>query len=262
MRLGDDAQRDVADYAEQKLKEHSVVDNVIAEASRAQSRIGVWVSIINALRISSVIEIGVWKGEFAQDILHLCESVTRYVMVDPWQNLSDWNKPANVSQAAFDAVYKEAMARTDFAIDKREVLRDTARNALRIVTNDSIDFAYIDGDHTLRGITIDLINVYAKIKQGGVIGGDDFTTNIWQHDTNYDPTFVCPFAIYFAEAMDVPIYALPYNQFAILKRSDLGFRLIDVAAGYSDLSFHRMMQLPNRRPKTFFERLVALKRRS
>lgn len=160
-------------------------------------------------------------------------------MVDPWANLPDWNKPFNVDAEMFDDVYAEAMDKTAFASRRVVVLRGRLKEVIDEIPDESLDFAYIDGDHTLRGITIDLIRLFPKMKRNGLIGGDDFTPNPWQHDTRFEPTLVCPFSIYFAEAMDIPIVALPFSQFLIQKRADASFSFVDLTGKYSDLSLNK-----------------------
>jgi hypothetical protein len=91
----------------------------------------------------------------------------------------------------------------------------------------------------LRGIVIDLIRVLPKIRQGGFIGGDDFTDTPWQHDFRFEPTLVCPFGVYFAEAMNLPIVALPFNQFLIHKDSAEGFSFVDTTGRYGDISLNK-----------------------
>jgi hypothetical protein len=51
---------------------------------------------------------------------------------------------------------------------------------------------------------------------GGILAGDDFCPSVWQHGLEFEPTLVFPLAVYFAEAMGCTIYALPYDQFAML----------------------------------------------
>jgi len=206
----------------------------------AKSRIDLWSEIIRASNIQTMLEVGVWKGEYAQQLLEQFEFIKQYYMIDPWANLPDWNKPFNVSSKVFDDVYDEAMKRTEFASSKRIVLRGTTNTVIDRIPDNSVDFAYIDGDHTLRGITIDLNKVFPKIKEGGLIGGDDFTTTPWQHGIRYEPTLVCPFAIYFSEAMDLPIVSLPFNQFVIQKRSNANFAFVDTTGSYSDVSLNRL----------------------
>ena len=64
---------------------------------RCTSRIDIWVEFVNLHNIESMVEIGVYKGDFAERIL--CEGATikTYHMVDSWRNLEGWNKPANTS---------------------------------------------------------------------------------------------------------------------------------------------------------------------
>jgi hypothetical protein len=152
-----------------------------------------------------------------------CPAIERYFMIDPWRPLERWNKPLNVSPAEFDACLEDAMVRTETHAGKRVVLRGTTLEMIDQIPDDGLDFAYIDGDHTLRGITIDLLSIWPKLKPGGIIGGDDFVPSVWQHPARYEPTLVFPYAVYFAEAMDVPITALPYEQFMIEKRSPFSF---------------------------------------
>lgn len=204
----------------------------LATLAAAPSRIDLWVRAIEAAGVRTMAEIGVWKGAFARQLLERCRSVERYFMIDPWAALPDWNKPLNVAQARFDAVYAEAMANTDFARERRTVLRGKTKDVAGMIPDGALDFAYIDGDHTLRGVTIDLQRMLPKVRAGGLLGGDDFSPNPWQHDARYEPTLVFPYAVYFAEAMDLPVAALPYDQFLIRNAPDEGFSFTDLTGRY------------------------------
>ena len=206
----------------------------------AVSRIQLWGRVLSAANAKNMAEVGVWKGDFAKLVLEQCKFIERYYMIDPWANLPDWNKPFNVDEKIFEDVYAEAMNITAFASSKIVVLRGRTKEVVDEIPDESLDFAYIDGDHTLRGITIDLIKLLPKIKKDGFIGGDDFTPNPWQHDMRFEPTLVCPFSIYFAEAMDLPIIALPFNQFLMQKRSDIPFSFVDYTGKYGDISLNKL----------------------
>jgi hypothetical protein len=178
----------------------------------------------------------VWRGEFAERILAKCLGITRYYMLDPWQHLDRWKKPANVDQAMFDEIYLDAIRRTDFAADRRIVLRGRTVDVIEQIPNESLDIAYIDADHTLKGISIDLIRSYPKVRAGGIIGGDDYSPTIWQHTKEFEPTLVCPFASYFAESVGAPLVIYPRNQFAMIKPDGFGcdFRIIDSTGRYGE----------------------------
>jgi|SRR5437868_2790994 len=128
------------------------------------------------------------------------------------------------------------MKKTQFASAKIVVLRGRTKEVVGNTPDNSVDFAYIDGDHTLRGITIDLINLLPKVRIGGLLGGDDFTNDPWLQGLRYEPTLVCPFSVYFAEAMNLPIVALPFSQFILQKRLNSSFTFIDTTGEYGNLS--------------------------
>lgn len=180
-------------------------------------------------------------------------------MIDPWAHLPDWNKPMNVDREEFNRVYDEAMQKTAFASAKIVVLRGRTREVIDSIPDGSLDFAYVDGDHTLRGITVDLIKVLPKIKEGGFIGGDDFARDPWQHPARFEPTLVCPFSVFFAEAMHLPIVGLPFDQFLIQRHPAAGFTFTDTTGKYGNLSLNRLgLGWANRGPLWWAKR--ALKR--
>jgi hypothetical protein len=143
-------------------------------------------------------------------------------------------KPANHPDIQLEAYYQESMAKTDFAAGKRVVLRGKTVDVIGQIPDQELDFAYIDGDHTLKGITIDLISVYPKLKLGGYLTGDDFTSSICEHRTTFEPTLVFPLSVYFAEAVGATIFALPHSQFCIRKTVERCFSFIDLTGEYGD----------------------------
>ena len=208
------------------------------------SREDLWKTILREQSVRTMAEIGVWKGDFSAFILSNVQQIETYYMVDPWQKLSDWNKPFNVEPEVFDQVYNEMVDKTSFAADKLRILKGRTKNAVNTIPDESLDFAYIDGDHTLRGITIDLIKILPKIKTGGFIGGDDLVPTPWQHDARFEPTLVFPYCVYFAEAMDLPISALGHNQFLIEKNEKVGFSFNDLTGSFKDLSLGKLFCPP------------------
>jgi len=195
----------------------------------ARDRFEFWINFINTLGVRNAVEIGVFRGDFAEQILRNCECLEKYYMLDPWRNLEAWDKPANTNNEIFEQLMQRSLEKTAFASDKRVVLRGKTTEVIDAIPDGSLDFAYIDGDHTLKGITIDLIRAFPKVKTNGFIGGDDFCAGKLQHFPEHEPTLIFPFAIYFAEAVAARIYTLPYDQFLIEKTTDGIFELIDLA---------------------------------
>jgi len=205
-----------------------------AIASRSDSRQNFWMEFINSSGVQQAAEIGVYRGDFALTLLQSCPGLARYYMIDPWKHLTDWNKPANHPDAQLETYYQEAMAKTDFAREKRVVLRGKTVDVIESIPNEALDFAYIDGDHTLRGITIDLVSVYPKMRTGGFLCGDDFCPSIWEHQSSFEPTLVFPLAVHFAEAAGATIFALPHAQFCLQKTAERNFSFVDLTGNYGD----------------------------
>jgi hypothetical protein len=201
--------------------------------SHSDSRLEFWVELIQSLGVQRMAEVGVYRGDFATGVLRRCESLTTYYMVDPWRHLTGWNKPANHDDLLLEQFYQEAKAKTDFAAGKRVILRGKTIEVIDQIPDGELDLAYIDADHTLKGIAIDLIRVYPKVRAGGFLGGDDFTISIWEHAASFEPTLVFPFAVYFAEAVGATIYALPYSQFCLQKTSCAQFAFVDLTGQYN-----------------------------
>jgi hypothetical protein len=228
---------------------HALLARIAAESA---SRPQLWSSFLAATNLARVAEVGVWKGGFAAAMLASCPAIETYVMVDPWRHLDEWNKPANVDGDTFEAIRLEAMAKTEFAASRRRVLRGTTLEVIDEIEDASLDFAYIDGDHTLRGIVTDLIAMRPKIRPGGFLGGDDFCADVWQHGPAFEPTLVFPLAVHVALAIRATIYALPFDQFLIAmpNGSEPGGGFVDLAGGYRSLDLGRKFGRRTRRSAT------------
>ncbi|MFD0762109.1 class I SAM-dependent methyltransferase [Lutibacter aestuarii] len=203
------------------------------------NRFQFWNEFLTSKELRVVAELGVYKGDFSKYILENENAIEKYFMLDPWRNLEDWNKPANTNNLEFEKFYQETMQKTNFASEKRIVLRGKTTEVIDKIEDKSLDFMYIDGDHTLKGITIDLNTSWNKIKKTGFIGGDDFCPSIWQHNESFEPTLIFPYAIYFAEAMNVKIFALPFNQF-LIDKSQKGFEFINLSG--KDYNKHNLLE--------------------
>lgn len=234
-----------------------IVENCI---DRSNSRFELWINFLNSIKAKNLAELGVYKGDFAARLLKNCDSIEKYYMIDPWRHLDDWNKPANKEDNIFEKFLSETKSKTDFASEKRIVLRGKTTEVVEKIADGELDFAYIDGDHTLKGISIDLIRLFPKVKDGGWIGGDDFSNTVWQHSTKFEPTLVFPFAVYFAEAVDAKIYALPNSQFLLAKDSKQSFSFIDLTGEYENIGLReqfipdKISQVKNKQRFVFWRR--------
>jgi predicted O-methyltransferase YrrM len=229
-------------------------------AAAAASRMELWPRFVNEVGAATVAEIGVYRGAFAARMLAECPDISRYFMIDPWRHLPDWNKPANKPDRVFERYFQESLEKTSAWAEKRVVLRGRTADVIGEIPDGALDFAYVDGDHTLRGITIDLVKAFPKVRAGGWIAGDDFSPSIWQHSEAYEPTLVCPFAIYFAEATGSRIYALPYKQF-LIEKTGAAYELVDLTGRYGALDLRGQLVRNDAEPPGRTRRLARRIRR-
>jgi len=205
-----------------------MIDDFSPHALVATDRTDLWRRILRERGVVRMAEIGVWRGEYAAAMLRECPAIEAYYLIDPWRPLDRWNKPLNVGTAEFDRAFRTATDAVAFAGPRAVVLRGTTLEVADRIPDGSLDAVYVDGDHTLRGITIDLVRMLPKLRPGGLLGGDDFFADPWHHGPAFEPTLVAPFAVHFAEAMGLPIVALPFRQFAIPNRPE-GFSFTNLS---------------------------------
>jgi predicted O-methyltransferase YrrM len=212
----------------------SIDEDIAGCLANTNDRLAFWTELANRRQVETVCEIGVFRGVFAAHLLENVPGIRKYYLLDPWRKLDHWKKPANRKNDKFQRIYKRAMKAVEPYSRVTEVLRGTTTEKIGEIKDGTLDLAYVDGDHTLRGVSIDLIKVYPKLKPGGLLAGDDFISSIFQHGEKFEPTLVFPFAVYFAEAVGCPIWGLPNNQFLIVKDEAAGFEFTDLTGKYED----------------------------
>lgn len=114
-------------------------------------------------------EIGVWKGRFSNSLckanpdLHL-------ICVDIWNPYRGYKD--HVVEEHIEAAYKQARE----TLDKYgcEFIRKFSMDALIDVTDESLDFVYIDANHDFINVLNDLRGWSRKVRKGGIISGHDY----------------------------------------------------------------------------------------
>jgi len=113
-------------------------------------------------------EIGVFKGGFSRHIIDRTKPRLHH-MIDPW---SVWSESENH--------YEEV--KTKFAAEVAEgtaiLHKDFSENIAKTINDRSLDWVYIDGDHSYEGAMKDLVNFAPKVKSGGLVLGHDYVDHI------------------------------------------------------------------------------------
>lgn len=108
-------------------------------------------------------EIGVSAGGFGELLLPHCQLL---FLVDPW--CSPARQAVRDEEARFVAdVYKN---------DSNVIIaRERSDQFIPKLSDNSVDFFYLDGCHRYETVIMDLTTGYQKLKRGGYITGDDFS---------------------------------------------------------------------------------------
>lgn len=116
------------------------------------------------------VEIGVSGGWNAESILETL-LIEKLFLIDPYQPYIEEGK--RISREKYLPQAKERLARFG---DKVQFIIKQSADAIEDI-QDGLDFVFIDGNHTYEYVKQDITLYYPKVRNGGVIGGDDFTSD-------------------------------------------------------------------------------------
>lgn len=124
-------------------------------------------------------EIGVFSGVMSRELLK-ADPALSLMMVDSWEgqgqayagDSGDWH--ATLTQDAQDEFLRQTRKRVAFAGDRAQIIRKRSTEALTDIADQSLDFVFIDADHSYHGCKADIAGWFAKVKPGGWLGGHDY----------------------------------------------------------------------------------------
>lgn len=126
------------------------------------------------------VEVGIYKGFTAEKVVEARPNLI-YHMIDPWN--SEEADPSYIDSGAEDAVLLQAEMEENYlrVVEKiapyqgrAHIYRMKSIRAADYFDSKSVDFVFIDGDHSYDGAKRDIAAWYPKIKSGGWIGGHDY----------------------------------------------------------------------------------------
>lgn len=114
------------------------------------------------------VEVGVWRGQMSEELLRRAPSLFLY-MVDPW--VGEHQPRSGRSQ---DDLIAETKRRTASAEGRTEIVRLPSVEAAVTFEDASLDFVFIDGDHTYEAVVADIEAWLPKVRPGGLLCGHDY----------------------------------------------------------------------------------------
>lgn len=138
--------------------------NKISWSSRSQLP-----EILNSLGLTGAgAEIGVQRGHHARQILDAWKGERLYC-VDSWTA-----DGINHTQAAHESCYEEAKLTLAHFVDRAVIMRMPSLMAAQAIPRGSLDFVYIDADHSYNSVRDDISCWWPRVKSGGILAGHDW----------------------------------------------------------------------------------------
>lgn len=124
------------------------------------------------------VEIGSFRGQNARSLLQQRDNLS-LTMVDPWGNVQDTYKRtrdplASLPQRKWEGLYAHCQKLMEFAGDRVTLLREFSQDAVHEYGEQSLDFVFIDAEHSEAAVYQDIISWVPKIKPGGLLCGHDY----------------------------------------------------------------------------------------
>jgi len=132
--------------------------------------------IVDRLGIKDMVEVGVLHGALSVAILDKCPQVRSYYLVDPWQPFTD---PPSYSQEIWDRRYAAVESKMEQYGNRVHVLRLTSLEAAKRLKPGSLDFVYIDGNHSFKYVDEDIKIWWSKVRSTGCLAGHDIKKPRW-----------------------------------------------------------------------------------
>jgi hypothetical protein len=121
-----------------------------------------------------IVEIGIAGGHFTKQIVATVRGLESLHCIDPWKHFeTGYEDACNLSQAEQDERYRQFCK--DVEDDYRIIpVRAMSHDAAAITDPDTIDFIYLDANHSFDAVMRDLTCWWPNLKSGGIFAGHDY----------------------------------------------------------------------------------------
>lgn len=148
-------------------------------------------NLLGKLGFNKGVEVGVQRGYFSTT---LCKANVELKLscIDPWASGS------NLGKARQERIYAQAL--DNLAPYNITILKQFSLDAVKSFSDNSLDFVYIDGDHSFNAAVQDIIHWTPKVKKGGIVAVHDYhhqcgmdvvyAVNAYTHCHHIDPWYI------------------------------------------------------------------------
>ncbi len=131
----------------------------------------------NNLGWKTGVELGVWKGQTFKYLIENCPDlkltgIDLYAPQPSNQGPEKWTKGENGHTWNHEIYYKNLIAFCE-KNPRGSIIKDYTVNASKYVEDASLDFVFIDADHSYEGVRNDIEAWLPKVRPGGYLIGHD-----------------------------------------------------------------------------------------
>lgn len=112
-------------------------------------------------------EVGVCFGHFS---LILCQSIPGLELIA----IDSWNTRQNIKREHAFKASGEEYARSVLAPYRATIIKKRSMDAVKDFEDESLDFVFIDADHSYSAVKEDIREWSKKVRSGGIVSGHDY----------------------------------------------------------------------------------------
>lgn len=173
-----------------QLPGYRLIDRLTSRTARRAAKRDFLFEVVP--RGGTVIEVGVFDGDFSERILALNEP-RKLHLVDPWFTKDDGSlfdgptqqfSSARQAADALEGQYQHVARRFagEISSGRIEVHRTLSHLAAPQFPDEHFDWIYVDASHFYDDVKVDIQAFWPKLKRGGYMAGDDYDRRgIWEH---------------------------------------------------------------------------------
>ena len=118
-------------------------------------------------------EIGVWTG--VHTLFYLKELDIKCVfLIDPYIGYENYDPVKEFRMKNLEIAEQAAHARLQGYEQRIKWIKKKSAEAVEFIADNSLDFVYIDGNHSFDSVMEDILLYYPKLKKGGLLSGHDY----------------------------------------------------------------------------------------
>lgn len=126
--------------------------------------------IVKNFKFTTFVELGTWKGHSITYLAKITNNKSKIFAVDIWD---DWKSDYNIFNGGLYSIYNKYLIDNNVRskiVDIKSISWEASKN----FDDESVDFIFIDADHSYQSVINDIESWLPKMKKNSIISGHDY----------------------------------------------------------------------------------------